>query len=242
MLDCHSCPCQKVMEAKCLDVITLNENLNDTHLEVAVKLKLELQNFVLSLSSWIETQRGYVKALNGWLHRCLLYEPEEIAADGVSSLSSSGCGVPPAFVILNQWSEVMDRLLEKEVVEAVNTFFISINQVLEQQHNSTLRQRIIADKDMERKVKLLEKEEQKMQKMMQARVKKMTEWAREESAVLEPRDTSTTDGSNIREAASLQHGLKQIFMAMEKLAIHFRQAYGGLHQCTEKCKATQDNP
>ncbi|MBA0565737.1 hypothetical protein Golob_010598 [Gossypium lobatum] len=242
MLDCHSCQCQKVMEAKCLDVITLNENLNDTHLEVAMKLKLELQNFVLSLSSWIEAQRGYVKALNGWLHRCLLYEPEEIAADGVSSLSSGGSGVPPVFVILNQWSEVMDRLLEKEVVEAVNTFFISINQVLEQQHNSTLRQRIIADKDMERKVKLLEKEEQKMQKMMQARVKKMTEWAKEESAVLEPRDTSTTDGSNIREAASLQHGLKQIFMAMEKLAIHFRQAYGELHQCTEKCKATQDNP
>ncbi|KAE8659819.1 hypothetical protein F3Y22_tig00116962pilonHSYRG01138 [Hibiscus syriacus] len=156
MLEWHSCQYQKVVEEKCLDVITMNENLKDTHLEVAMKLKLELQNWILSFSSWIEAQRGYVKALNGWLHRCLLYEPEEIAADGVSSFSSSECGVPPVFVILNQWSEVMDRLSEKEAAEAMHGFWKSINQVLEH-HNPTLQQRIIADKEMERKLKDLEK-------------------------------------------------------------------------------------
>ncbi|GMI82439.1 hypothetical protein like AT1G20530 [Hibiscus trionum] len=227
MLECHSCQYQKVMEAKCLDVITLNENLNETHLEVTMKLKLEVQNWILSFSSWIEAQRGYVKALNGWLHRCLLYEPEDVTTDGVSSFSSNGCGVLPVFVILNQWSEVMDRLLEKEAAEAMHGFFMSINQALEH-HNSTLQQRIIADKDMERKLKELEKEEQRMQ----ARVQKMTLWASEESAVVLPRDTGTADGGNTRDAsAGLQNGLKQIFMAMEKLASEFKQAYEELPQC-----------
>ncbi|KAK8646341.1 hypothetical protein V6N13_120133 [Hibiscus sabdariffa] len=233
ILECHSCQYQKVTEAKCLDAITLNENLSDTHLEVTMKLKLELQNWILSFSSWIEAQRGYVKALNGWLHRCLLYEPEDIAAEGVSSFSSGGFGAPPVSVILNQWSEVMDRVLEKEAAEAMYGFWNSINQVLEHQ-NSTRGQRIIADKDTERKLKDLE------------RVKKMTLWARKESTVVPTRDTSTTDGSNTRDAsASLQYGLKQIFKAMEKLASQSKQAYEELPECIEKCKAkakaTQDN-
>ncbi|XP_022769327.1 nitrate regulatory gene2 protein-like [Durio zibethinus] len=238
MLECHSCQCQKVMEAKCLDVIALNGKLNDAHLEVAIKLKLELGNWSLSFSSWIEAQRGYVKALNGWLRRCLRYEPEE-TADGVSPFSPGRWEVPPVFVIVNQWSEAMDKLSAEEVVEGMHGLFMSINQVLEQ-HNADLQQRIIADKDMERKVKILEKEEQKMKKMMQARVKKMTLLAREESAALLPRET--TRGSDIKDATSLQYGLKQIFIAMEKHATQSRQAYEELQKYIEEGRASQDNP
>ena len=79
-----------------------------------------------------------------------------------------------------------------------------------------------------------------MQKIKQARVKKMTLLAREESAVLLPRDT--THRSDIRDATSLQYGLKQIFMAMEKLATHSRQAYEDLHKCIKEASSTQDNP
>ncbi|XVE94438.1 hypothetical protein REPUB_Repub02eG0008500 [Reevesia pubescens] len=234
LLECYRCQCQKVMEAKCLDVIALNGKLNEAHLELAIKLKYELQNWSLSISCWIEAQRGYVKALNGWLR---LYEPEE-TADGVSPFSPGRCGPPPVFVIVNQWSEAMDRLSDKEVIAAVHGLFMSINQVLEQ-HNEDLQQRIIADKEMERKVKILEKEDQKMQKIMQARVKKMTLLATEEIDVLLPKDT--THHSDIRDATSLHYGLKQIFMAMEKLAIHSKEAYEELHKCIEEGRATKDN-
>ncbi|KAK6277848.1 hypothetical protein POUND7_018171 [Theobroma cacao] len=238
MLECHSCQCRKVMEAKCLDVIPLNGKLiNDAQLEVAIKVKLELQNWSLSFSSWIEAQRGYVKALNGWVRRCLQYEPEE-TADGIAPFSPGRCGAPPVFVIVNQWSEAIDRLSEKEVVEAVHGLFMSINQVLEH-HNADLQQRIIADKDMERKVKILEKEEQKIKKIMRARVRKMTLLAREETAALLPADTRRSD---IRVATSLQVGLKQIFVGMEKLATQSRQTYQELHKCIELCRACQDKP
>ncbi|XP_039024353.1 protein ALTERED PHOSPHATE STARVATION RESPONSE 1-like [Hibiscus syriacus] len=240
MLECHSCQWRKVMEAKCFDFIALNEKLNDAHLEVAMRVKLELQNWSLSFSSWIEAQRGFVKALNGWLRRCIVYEPEE-TADGVSPLSPGRGGAPLVFVILNKWSEAMDKdkLSEKEVVEAVHGLVMSVNRVVEQ-HNAYMQQRIIADKDMERKVKMLEKEGRRMQKLMQAQVKKMTQLAREERDALLPRDT--TRCSDIRDAGSLTNGLNQIFMAMEKLATHSRQAYEELHNCIEESKAPQDKP
>ncbi|GMJ02763.1 hypothetical protein like AT1G20530 [Hibiscus trionum] len=240
MLECHSCQCQKVMEAKCFDFIALNEKLTDAHLEVAMRLKLELQNWSLSFSSWIEAHRGFVKALNGWLRRCIVYEPEE-TTDGVSPLSTGTGRVPLVFVILNKWSEAMDtdKLLEKEVAEAVHGLVKSVNRVVEQ-HNADMQQRIIADKDMERKVKMLEKEGQRMQKLIQARAKKMMRRAREESDVLLPRDT--THRSDIMDASSLPFGLKQIFMAMEKLATHSKQAYEELHNCIEESKDPQDNP
>ncbi|GMI67433.1 hypothetical protein HRI_000412600 [Hibiscus trionum] len=92
---------------------------------------------------------------------------------------------------------------------------------------------------MEKKGKMLEKEGQMMQKLMQAQVKKMTRLAREESDVL-PRDT--THSSDIRDANSLPCGLKQLFVAMEKLATHSRQAYEELHNYIEESKAAQDNP
>ncbi|GMJ10594.1 hypothetical protein like AT1G20530 [Hibiscus trionum] len=239
MMECHSCQCQKVMEAKCFDFIALNEKLSDAHLEVAMRLKLELQNWSFSFSSWTEAQRGFVKALNGWLRRCLVYEPDE-TSDGASSLSPGRGGAPLVFVTLNRWLEAMDKnkLSEKEVAEAVRGLVMNLNQVVEQ-HNADLQQRIIADKDMERKGKMLEKEGQMMQKLMQAQVKKMTRLAREESDVL-PRDT--THSSDIRDANSLPYGLKQLFVAMEKLATHSRQAYEELHNYIEESKAAQDNP
>ncbi|XVF63558.1 hypothetical protein PTKIN_Ptkin09bG0096400 [Pterospermum kingtungense] len=235
MLECHTCQCKMVMEAKCLDVIDLSGKLNEAHLEVAIKLKLELQNLSLSFSSLTEAQRGYVKALNGWIRGCLLYEPDETSDD---VLCPDRCGAHPVFVIINQWSKAMDRLSDKEVVEAVHGVFVSINQLLEQYY-ADLPQRIIADKDMERKVKALEKEEQKMQKIMQARGKKMTLLTREESAFLLPR--GTTHRSDTKGAASLQYGLKQIIMAMEKFATHSRQAYEDLQNGIKEAKATQDH-
>ncbi|OMO85489.1 hypothetical protein COLO4_21593 [Corchorus olitorius] len=235
MLECHSSQCQRVMEAKCLDTLAPIGILNEAHLELVIKVKLELQNWSLNFSSWMEAQRGYVKALNGWLRRCIQYEPEESSVDDLAPFSSNLTGAPPVFLIVNRWSEVMDRLSEKEVVEAVHGLFMSINQVLEQ-HNAELQQRIVADKDMERKVKMLEKEEQKMQKIMQARVKKMTQLTREECALLLPRDSTRV--SDLKGGISLQCGLRQIFMAMEKLATHSSQAYEELHKFIEDDRAS----
>lgn len=208
MLDCHKCQCQAFGEGKSLDAITSNGKFSYAHLEAAIELKFELQNWSLRFFNWIVTQKAHVKALNGWLLRCLLYEPEE-TLDGIVPFSPGRIGAPTVFVICNQWSQAMDRVSEKEVIEAMQGFFVSLNQLLEP-HILDLRQRATGDKDMERKIKILEMEEQRIQKMVQAQEKKM-------GPVL-PR-------SEVPKPSSLMSDLKQIFVAMERFTANSVQAY-----------------
>ncbi|KAL6317245.1 hypothetical protein AAG906_029998 [Vitis piasezkii] len=237
MLECLKSQSQAVSEANSLDAIICNGKLSDDYLEALIELKLELQNWNLRFTNWIDTQKGFVKGLNSWLLRCLLYEPEE-TPDGAVPISPTSVGAPPVFVICNQWAEAMERFSAEEVVEAIQAFFTSVNQLLEL-HSVDLQQRMIADKDMERKVKNLEKKEQKMQKVMQAGEKKMT---------LEPGESgSLLPGVAVKQAqminvGSLQSGLRQIFEAMERFTANLMQSYEELLVSIEDAKCAQGNP
>lgn len=222
MLECHRRQSHIIMEAKSLDAIASNAKLENHHLEAARKLKFELQNWYLNFSNWNEAQKGYVKTLNGWLLKCLAHEPEE-PPDGRATFSPGRIGAPAVFVISHHWLQAMGMLPEKEVAEALQSFCSSINQLLEQ-HHVELQQMAMGRRDVDRKLKILEREEKKMQKAMQEREKKMTSLAREWNKI-----TST---------GSLHSGLKQSFMAIERFAANSEQAYDELHLRIEEGKFT----
>uniref|UniRef100_A0A6M2F345 DUF632 domain-containing protein n=1 Tax=Populus davidiana TaxID=266767 RepID=A0A6M2F345_9ROSI len=227
MLECHRCQSQAVVEARSLDAIASNVKFSDACLEAAIQLKIELQNWNLCFSNWISAQRGYVKALNGWLLRCLPSEPEEMP-DDVSPLSPGRIGAPPVFAFCNRWSLAMDRVSEMEVVYAMNGFFASVNQYGEL-HCVYVQQRLATDKDMERKMKILEREGQRLQKMMQARGKVF-------QASTAMHQTKMTNNS------SLKFGLKQIFVAIERFSADTMHGYEELHVHIEHSRPSQENP
>ncbi|KAM5565271.1 protein ALTERED PHOSPHATE STARVATION RESPONSE 1 [Rosa sericea] len=234
MLECHKLQNQAIAEAKGLDVIASKiKYSNDDHLETVIQLKIELQNWNLCFSNWIITQKGCVKALNGWLLRCLLYEPEE-TQDGAVPFSPGRMGAPPVFVICNQWSRAMDRLSEKEVIEAIQGFQTSIDLLLEQQ-NVALQQRAIEDKDLARKVKLLEEQQQKMQKVMQAgRGKKFGLLGGEEGRVVLPGEKLQVPSEDNKTSRNIEWDLKQTLTAMEKFTANSLEAYEELHAHIEE--------
>lgn len=229
MLECLKGQSQVVSEAGHLDTIICDGKLSDDYLEALIELKLDLQNWNLRFTNWIETQKGFVKGLNSWLLKHLQHEPEE-TSDGMAPLSPSLVGAPPVFVICNQWAEAMERFSAEEVVEAMQAFFMIVSQLLEQ-HSVDLQQRMIADKEMERKVKNLEKKEQKMQKVMQA-----------------GGSGSPLTGVAVKEThmiisvGSLQSSLQKIFVAMERFTANLIQAYDKLHISIEDAKLAQHNP
>ncbi|KAL9358230.1 hypothetical protein Peur_051483 [Populus x canadensis] len=227
MLECHRCQSRAVVEASSLDAIASNVKFSDACLEAAIQLKIELQNWNLCFSNWISAQRGYVKALNGWLLRCLPSEPEEMP-DDVSPLSPGRIGAPPVFAFCNQWSLAIDRVSEMEVIYAMNGFFASVNQYGER-HCVYVQQRLTTDKDMERKMKILEREGQRLQKMMQARGKVF-------QASTAMHHTKMTNNS------SLQLGLKQIFVAIERFSADTMHGYEELHVHIEHSRLSQENP
>ncbi|XP_057722756.1 protein ALTERED PHOSPHATE STARVATION RESPONSE 1-like [Arachis stenosperma] len=216
MLECYKRQCRQIAEARSLDT-SFNEKLSNSHLYAAIKLKSEIKNWTLSFSDWIYAQKSHVKALNGWLVRCLMHDLEETTA--VPPFSSGGIGAPPLFVICSKWSRAMDDLSEKEMVEAVNRFILRVNEILDK-HISDPRQKATLDKELERQVKILERQEQKMHKVIQSREIKMG------------RGDAVHRGELLA-AMSLQSGLQHIFAAMERFTASATRAYEQLCQQIE---------
>ncbi|KAF2324763.1 hypothetical protein GH714_016691 [Hevea brasiliensis] len=239
MLDCHRRQSQAVVEARGLDAIVSNGKLSEIHLEAAIQLKIELQNCNLSFSNWITAQRSYIKALNGWLLKFLPYEPEEMSDDKEPlSPGKAEIPLPPMFAFFNHWSHGMGIISEMEVINCMYGLFMSINQLVER-HYIYLQQRLIADKDLEKRIKILGRKEKRMQKVMQPRGKKM--FLASKDAIRSSFSGGAVLQSEMTNNNSLESSLKQIFMAIEKFSANNVQLYEELHVLAEEGSLTRRN-
>ncbi|KAK9129280.1 hypothetical protein Sjap_009767 [Stephania japonica] len=235
MLECHQNQCQAIAEAKNLDAIASSKKFSDDHLLAAWRLEHELLKWISNFTGWVGAQKGYVTALNGWLRRCLPDETEE-TPDGPAPFSPGRMGAPPVFVICNQWSQAMERISEQEVVDAMHVFATMVHQ-LSERHNMELRQRMVTDRDLERKVKQFEREEQKMNKEWQAVDKKMIMISGQGLSM--PRElVEAQDNFN---ASSFQSILKRIFDAMQRFVVNCKQVCEELRVRSEEDLLAQEN-
>ncbi|GMI73349.1 hypothetical protein like AT4G35240 [Hibiscus trionum] len=225
MLECHRSQCEVIREAKTLGLVGSSKKLSDDRLKATLQLEHELISWTIRFSSWIRAQKGYVRGLNNWLLKCLYYEPE-VTDDGIAPFSPSRVGAPPIFVICNQWSQAMDRISEREVIDSMSALTMSVLQLWEQD-KSEMHRRMMANKDLERKARSLDREDQKLQKEIQALDKKIV--------------LASGDGNNLSVAGnvvyqsetsnrSLQGSLQRIFEAMEKFSSESSKAYDELLQ------------
>ncbi|KAL5562388.1 hypothetical protein UlMin_032135 [Ulmus minor] len=228
MLECHHIQCEAIREARGLGSIGSGRKMGDAHLESTLQFERELINWTFRFSTWISAQKGYVRALNNWLFKCLLYEPED-TPDGPVPFSPGRIGAPPVFVICHQWSQAIDRISEKEVVDTMRVFTMSVLQIWEQDKQE-LRQRMMANKDLERKVRNLDRDDQKIQKEVQALDKKMVLASGESGLSVTGHDVYQSDTSNV----SLQVCLQRIFEAMERFTAESMKAYEELMQRIEE--------
>ncbi|KAL3613859.1 hypothetical protein CASFOL_041933 [Castilleja foliolosa] len=227
MLECHHNQCQAISEAKRLDAIAFRKHFNDSQLEATQQLEHELINWTMRFSYWVGAQKGYVRALNNWLMKCLLYVPEE-TADGIVPFSPSRIGAPPVFIICNQWWQSLERVSEKEVIDSMREFASNVLQLWDRD-KAEMRQRMSKD---ERKIKNLDKEDQKIQKEIQALDKRV---------VLISTDEMHLNGhvvyqSETSKGGSLQASLQHVLEAMERFASNSVKVYEELLQRIEEGK------
>ncbi|MCD7463990.1 hypothetical protein HAX54_051888 [Datura stramonium] len=230
MLECHRNQCQAIGEAKRLDAIASHKHLGDAHLEATLQLEHDLLNWTLRFSCWVTAQKGYVRALNTWLMKCLLYVPEE-TPDGRVPFSPGRIGAPPIFVICNQWSQTLEGVSEKEVIDCMRDFASNVLQLWERDKHE-MRQRMMVNKDMERKVKNLEREDQKIQKGIHALCKRIVLVSGDESGLSLNRHVVYQ--SDTSKNSSLQVGLRHIFEAMERFTAKSLKVYEELLQRIEE--------
>ncbi|XP_047954981.1 protein ALTERED PHOSPHATE STARVATION RESPONSE 1-like isoform X2 [Salvia hispanica] len=224
MLECHNNQCQAIGEAKRLDTITSQQHFTDAQFEATRQLQHDLVNWTLWFSRWIGSLKGYVRTLNNWLMKCLLYIPEE-TPDGIVPFSPGRMGAPAVFVVCNQWSQSLDRISEKEVVDSMREFASNVLQVWDRD-KAEMRQKMVADKD-ERKLKSLEKEDQKIHREIQSLERKMA---------LIPTDTRVVYQSETTKGGSLQASLRHVLEAMGKYTGNSLRVYEELLQRVEEHK------
>ncbi|KAK6118661.1 hypothetical protein DH2020_047574 [Rehmannia glutinosa] len=229
MLECHQNQCQAIAEAKRLDAIALRKHFNDAHFEATRELEHDLINWTLRFSYWVGAQKGFVRALNNWLMKCLLYVPEE-TPDGIVPFSPGRIGAPPVFVICNQWWQSLDRISEKEVVDSMRDFASNVLQLWDRD-KAEMRQRMLANKD-ERKIKSLDKEDQKIQKEIQALVKRMVLISTDDNGM--PLTGHVVYQSETTKGGSLQASLQHVLEAMERFAANSLKVYEELLQRIEE--------
>lgn len=236
MLECHHNQCQAIREARGLGPIGSGKKHGDDHLYTTMQLEHELLNLTSSFSSWIGAQKGYVRSLNNWLVKCLLYEPEE-TPDGIVPFSPGRMGAPPVFVICNQWAQAMDRISEKEVIDAMRIFASSVFQLWE--HDKLeMHQRLMTNKDLESKVRDLDRKDQKIQKKIQALDKKIVLVAGDGNGLsVTGKTVYQSDTSN----SSLQGSLQRIFEAMERFMADSMKAYEELVQRSEEERLAREH-
>ncbi|KAF8013181.1 hypothetical protein BT93_I1152 [Corymbia citriodora subsp. variegata] len=230
LLECHRNQCLAMKEAQNFGLIGSARKLGDASADTILQFQHELINWANRFTTWVTAQKDYVKALNNWLLKCLFYEPEE-TPDGIVPFSPGRIGAPPIFVICHQWSQAMDGISEKEVVTAMFVFTSSVSQ-LRERDKTGMHPRMVAtaNKDSERVARDLDREDQKIQKEIQALEKKIIRGSGNGHVPsVTGRSVYQSDVSN-----DLQANLQRVFEAMERYTENSMRAYEELMQRSEE--------
>nr|GEU47795.1 nitrate regulatory gene2 protein-like [Tanacetum cinerariifolium] len=232
MVECHHSQCEAIHAAKGIDAIAYQKHSSDASLEATLQLEHELLNWAIRFSCWFGAQKGFVRALNEWLLKCLMYEPEE-TVDGPVPYSPGRIGAPAIFIVCNQWAQAMQRISDKEVVDSMRDFAATVLQLWERDKGE-MRQRMVVDKNMERNVKNLDKEDQKIHKELQMLDKMIVVASGDD-------DKGMSLGHAVYQSetsknGSLQTSLQRVFESLERFTSMSLKAYEELLQRIEQDK------
>uniref|UniRef100_A0A0D9W877 DUF632 domain-containing protein n=1 Tax=Leersia perrieri TaxID=77586 RepID=A0A0D9W877_9ORYZ len=209
---------QVISEAKNLASVVSGGNGSD----LAMELELELIKWIINFSSWVSAHRNFVKALNGWLALCLNYETGETSY-GNPPYSPGRIGAPLVFIICNRWSQAMDQISEKDVINAMQALVSSVQHLWEQQNHEEGEQRLIAIRERERWMKMLEKRKLEIKKEADELNKKLAIILNRQN--LHQRPMMQTYEAHCVEASSLHINLRLVLQALENFSANSLQAF-----------------
>ncbi|KAK8944651.1 hypothetical protein KSP39_PZI008433 [Platanthera zijinensis] len=201
MSECHHLQSLAISEASYIDSIAAREKLTHEHMKAIMQLELELLRWTGNFSSWINSQKNFVKSLNSWLLLCLHYEPE-VTADGIPPYSPRRMGAPQVVVVLNNWFQALERVSVNEVLDAMKSSAVSLKQVWEE-GDTEPREKMIAIREVERLNKKL--------------------------TICSGKDDFLLGQPPHAEPIRLQSALIRVFQAVENFAADAMDAYDGLN-------------
>jgi hypothetical protein len=214
-LECFQIQCEAISLAKNLDSVFSG----GISRELAMELEVDLVKCIVNFSSWVNAQRSFVKALNGWLALCLNYRQEE-TPDGARPCSPGRVDAPLVFTICSSWSEAMDRISEKEVVTAMQALVSSVRNMCEYK-NVEQSEQIMMTREREKWNKILARKSVEINKEADTLNRKLALVPGRQNLL----PTVQTYQAHFFEADSLQVSLKRVLQALESFASSSLQAF-----------------
>ncbi|TYH36429.1 hypothetical protein ES332_D13G264400v1 [Gossypium tomentosum] len=132
MAECHQAQKRTLDEAKLLlaGAPSKLEAKRQSSISAAANLEAELRNWRACFESWIVSQQSYLRALSGWLLRCLRSDPDTSKLP-FSPRRSSGTLV--IFGLCIQWSRFLDATRETPVLDGIDFFAAGMGSLYSQQ-------------------------------------------------------------------------------------------------------------
>ncbi|KAL5221610.1 hypothetical protein ABZP36_026323 [Zizania latifolia] len=231
MSKCHQIQCHALSEAKNLDSKLAAARFSEAHMDLIKRLELQLLDLISSFAAWVNSQKSYVGTLNEWLKKGIDYVPE-VTDDGTPPFSPGRLGAPPIFIIYNNWAISMGRISEEEVVDTMQAFASSVLHLWEKQRLEW-RQGMMANKDMDRDLRVIERDELSMRKALDAQNKKLVLISNQSGVSL---SAQVVHSSEPPAEMGLQSWMNRVFEAMESFTAACANAYKDLHLRSEEEK------
>uniref|UniRef100_A0ACD5Y1V9 Uncharacterized protein n=1 Tax=Avena sativa TaxID=4498 RepID=A0ACD5Y1V9_AVESA len=229
MSECHQIQCHALSQSKNIDSIVAAAKFSEAHINLIKRLELQLLDLVASFVSWVNAQKSYINTINDWLKKGIDYVPE-VTDDGTPPFSPGRLGAPPIFIICNNWAMGITRIPETEVVDTMQALASNVLHLWEK-HRLEWRQSMMANRDMERELRVMERDGLSMRKALKAQNKKLVLVSNQSGVSLSAQ--ALKDGGPTTEVA-LQSCMKKYFEAMESFSAACANTYKDLHLRSEE--------
>ncbi|KAI4339960.1 hypothetical protein MLD38_024842 [Melastoma candidum] len=223
MAECHRRQGHAIAKAKAKapDMIISNQKKDYglERLEEAMQVKLDLQNLELCFCNWVAVQEDCIRALDSWLTRCLSSELE-------GSPLLSEIAPPPMFDVCRSWTHAINKSRVMRVTGTMSEL-VGIMGGFYNSSYARLHAKALEDKDLELKMKTLERKDQRMKGQIRRAIKRGT---------IPPAEVGLgIEEGELGGMSRVRTQLENMFEAMAKYSAHCVEAYEELCKlCDEK--------
>ncbi|KAH6832983.1 hypothetical protein C2S53_005761 [Perilla frutescens var. hirtella] len=163
MLKSHEIQNTIIFEVTTFSCPSYGKFCNETNRLATLQLEAELRNWRSCFTEYIETQKGYVEALFGWLSKFVTPEVE-IYSGGRRSALPCRLNGPPLLLVCNDWLESMNKLPEKAVLFAIKSCAKDVRALWLQKGEEQQQKRKVdsLSKELDKKILSFQKAENRM--------------------------------------------------------------------------------
>ncbi|XP_021815592.1 uncharacterized protein LOC110758106 [Prunus avium] len=231
MSETHETQHRIMSEVKYVNCPSYEKLCNDSLQLVTHEFEAELQKWRACFASYVSSQKEYIEALDGWLHKPVAPE-SEVDSDMWSSLRWCRVGILPSREICDDWLDSINKLPHEAVASAMQNFGKDVQALMVRQGNDHQQEREIDELAKELRKGFGSKRSKRKEKESHVRLLKdmedtMCEFTKTLNEEVEQLKTSMKETQNIT-VNGFQTGFSSVFKSLTEFSKSVVEMYDGL--------------